>query len=98
MAQSSKLRKAQVESDKATARLQGMKLRAELDPPRAAVGGFPYPARTCAEWGTTKDKTKPRKPKRVIIELLPDVPLSRRKRDAILGSARLLAAILAIAA
>lgn len=45
-----KIRHAQLESDLATARLQGMKLRAKLDPPRAAEPGFPYPHRTCAEW------------------------------------------------
>jgi hypothetical protein len=45
-----RIRTAQVGSELATARLQGMKLRAELDPPRPAQGKFPYPARTCAEW------------------------------------------------
>lgn len=44
------IRRAQYRSDLATARLQGMKLRAQLEPPTAATGGFPYPARTCAEW------------------------------------------------
>lgn len=37
-------------SKTAILRLQGMKARAQVDPARAAVGGFPYPARTCAEW------------------------------------------------
>jgi hypothetical protein len=45
-----RLRTAKLQSDLARARLQGMKLRAELDPPRPAQGKFPYPARTCAEW------------------------------------------------
>ena len=36
-----RLRYAVRGSGEATARLQGMKLRAELDPPRAATGGFP---------------------------------------------------------
>ena len=45
-----RLRHAQRGTGEATARLVGMKLRAKLDPPRAATGGFPYPARTCAEW------------------------------------------------
>lgn len=46
-----KIRHAQAESDKATSRLQGMKIRANMDAPKPASGGFPYPARTCAEWG-----------------------------------------------
>jgi hypothetical protein len=45
-----KIRSAKVASELAAARLQGMKLRAKLDPPRPAEGKFPYPARTCAEW------------------------------------------------
>lgn len=45
-----RIRAAQVGSELAAARLQGMKLRAELDRPRPAEGKFPYPARTCAEW------------------------------------------------
>jgi hypothetical protein len=45
-----RIRSAQIQSDRATARLQGMKLRSQLEPPRAAEGKFPYPARTCAEW------------------------------------------------
>lgn len=45
-----RVRTAQVQSDLATARLQGMKARAKDNPPTAAKGGFPYPARTCAEW------------------------------------------------
>jgi hypothetical protein len=31
-----------------------MKLRAKLDPPRAATGKFPFPHRTCAEWSETE--------------------------------------------
>jgi hypothetical protein len=45
-----RLRTAKLQSDLARARLQGMKLRAKLDPPRPAEGKFPHPARTCAEW------------------------------------------------
>lgn len=41
---------AQRQSELAFARVQGMKIAAELDPPKAAVGGFPYRSRTCAEW------------------------------------------------
>jgi hypothetical protein len=44
------IRTAQIRSDLSTARLQGMKARAKLDPPRPVEGKFPYPARTCAEW------------------------------------------------
>jgi hypothetical protein len=46
-----RIRTAQVASDLATARLQGMKARAKLCPPQAASGTFPFGhARTCAEW------------------------------------------------
>jgi hypothetical protein len=45
-----RIRTAQAQSELARARLQGMKIRSEMEPPRAASGGFPYPARTCAEW------------------------------------------------
>lgn len=40
-------------SECAAARLWGMKHRAAINPPKAASGGFPYPARTCAEWEAT---------------------------------------------
>lgn len=45
-----KINTAQLASELTASRYQGMKLRAELDPPRAATGGFPYAARNCAEW------------------------------------------------
>ncbi|MDB5584283.1 MAG: hypothetical protein JWR80_9459 [Bradyrhizobium sp.] len=50
-----RIRHAQMGSDLAIARLQGMKVRAGAyrltsAPPQAAVGSFPYPPRTCAEW------------------------------------------------
>jgi hypothetical protein len=72
----------------ATARVVGMKLRAQSDPPRAAVGKFPYPHRTCAEWeelptGEIRGR-----------EMTP----AERRKDAKEGSARLRSAIKAMAA
>lgn len=66
----------------ATARLAGMKLRATLDPPRAAVGSFPYPGRTCAEWTEASG---------VIVER--QMSSEERRKDAQQGSARLRDAI-----
>jgi hypothetical protein len=71
----------------ATARLWGMKYRASIDPPSAAVGGFPYPARTCAEW----DECSPFVPHT-------EARYSERMKDAIEGSTRLREAILRMAA
>jgi hypothetical protein len=92
-----KLTAAQRASDCATARLQGMKLRAELYPPQAAVGGFPYPARTCADWMDWEPTEADRRREAEIG--------SAKLRDAILalrdpanGSARLRDAIWALAA
>jgi hypothetical protein len=45
-----RVRHAQRQSDLAAARLAGMKIRARLNQPIAAKGGFPYAARTCAQW------------------------------------------------
>lgn len=45
-----RVRSAIASSERGRARLQGMKARARLTPPQAAIGAFPYPARTCAEW------------------------------------------------
>jgi hypothetical protein len=69
-----RLARAQRDSEAAKARVQGMKLRAQLDPPRAATGGFPYPGRTCAEVG---------------IGLPREMTLAERKEDARKGSAML---------
>lgn len=84
-----------------SARLQGMKIRAKLDPPRAATGGFPYPARTCAEWtraeGLPGYRAK-RASEKVCTDLPPDATFATRRKDAIEGSAKLKAAILAVAA
>jgi hypothetical protein len=44
------LTKADISLQQCMARFAGMKIRAQLDPPIPAQGGFPYPARTCAEW------------------------------------------------
>jgi hypothetical protein len=44
-----KLQKAKHESELAFARVRGMKNRAAITPATAATGGFPYPARTCAQ-------------------------------------------------
>jgi hypothetical protein len=61
----SKVDRAQIQSDQASARVQGMKIRAAEDPPKAAPRGFPYAHRTCAEWGPAQlPKTKPKKPQR----------------------------------
>ena len=45
-----RIRRAMIESERAFARVQGMNARAKLGLSTAAVGGFPYRARTCAEW------------------------------------------------
>lgn len=45
-----RIRSAMAGSELTLARVLGMKARAKFDPPQAAQGGFPYPARTCAEW------------------------------------------------
>lgn len=49
------------QSELTFARVQGMKLRAKLNPPRAATGGFPYRARNCAQWTATAAKAERRK-------------------------------------
>lgn len=51
-----RVRHALMESELAKARVQGMKARAEQSPATAAKGGFPYPARTCAEWVHVEDR------------------------------------------
>lgn len=83
-------------SDCARARVQGMKIRAKLDPPRAATGGFPYPARTCAEWHRADGLCgyRPLRPaERIYTDLPPDATFAKRRQDAIEGSAKLKAAI-----
>lgn len=72
----------------ALARLQGMKLRARLDPPRAAVGTFPYPHRTCAEWEDLPCGT-------IVAREQTD---AERRKDAREGSAKLRDAIRRMAA
>lgn len=71
--------------DLAGARLRGMKIRARLDPPRAATGTFPWPHRTCAEW---MDECSPSVP-------TDNVRYDSRmfKKNAIEGSAQLRDAI-----
>lgn len=78
---------AKLATAKATARLQGMKLRAMLDPPKEAPRGFPYPARTCAEWKEVNGVFVDRQMTR-----------AETRKDAIEGSASLRDAILEIAA
>lgn len=72
----------------AEARLWGMKHRASENPPQAATGSFPYPARTCAEWtelpGGSFTAAEPTD--------------EEREQDAVEGSARLLDALLRLAA
>jgi hypothetical protein len=82
-----RVRHAQLGSDCATARLQGMKLRASLDPPRAAEGTFPYPARTCAEWDERHGAFVERQ-----------MTQAERRRDASQGSRKLRDAIRKVAA
>lgn len=82
-----KIESAQFQSALATARVQGMKLRAQSDPPTAAKGGFPWPHRTCAEWTVTPSgKFIPR-----------ELTLLERKREAKRGSNKLRDAIRAVA-
>lgn len=81
------LNQAKLGSAKATARLQGMKLRAQLNPPQAAAGGFPYPARTCAEWEEQNG---------AIVER--QMTQAERREDAKRGSRRLRDAIRSLAA
>lgn len=66
------------------ARLAGMKIRAQLDPPRAAQGGFPYPGRTCAEWWAEEGAS--------------GMTDEEREKDAVEGSAALLDALMRMAA
>jgi hypothetical protein len=83
------LTRALLDSRKAAARLQGMKQRTELDPPRACIGTFPFGySRTCAEWEMT--------PRGKVIER--EMTDEEREKDAREGSAKLRDAILAIAA
>jgi hypothetical protein len=100
MAQTAKqiaLMQADQASRCATARLWGMKYRAKLDPPRAAVGGFPYPARTCAEWmGLPQTEEQLRHEAEIGSAKLRDAILALR--DPANGSARLRDAIWALAA
>lgn len=81
------IRKAQLESERSRARLHGRKIRASIEGPRAAVGGFPYCARTCAEWEELNGKFIDRDPTD-----------EERDTDALEGSARLRDAILRMAA
>ena len=78
---------AKLESGKALARIQGMKLRAQLEPATAAKGGFPYPGRTCAEWTLWNGQIVDR-------QMTP----AERRRDAKRGSKMLKEAILRVAA
>jgi hypothetical protein len=75
-----------------------MKLAVEIDPPRAATGGFPYAARTCAEWKRSEanNRTRPRhaKPTNNIIER--EMTRAEYEKDAKQGSAQLRAAIEAL--
>lgn len=82
----------------AIARVQGMKIAAMVDPPRAATGGFPYPARTCAEWKQSEAnaRTKPRNAKPTEDLLGREMTTAERRQDAIEGSARLKEAIQAL--
>lgn len=72
----------------AEARLWGMKHRAKTNPPTAAARGFPYPARTCAEWKEA--------PSGQILEI--EQTDEERQIDAETGSAKLRDAIRAMAA
>lgn len=86
----SKIERAQLQSDQAIARVQGMKLHAELDPPQAAPEGFPYPHRTCREWaGQPKPVPVDREPRWRPREMTD----SERIEDAQRGSRLLKAAI-----
>lgn len=83
------IRTAKLQSELAIARLAGMKICANLRPPTAATGGFPYKARTCAEW-------RPRVPTDPGIVAYPlpfNADFARRCHDAVSGSAALLDAI-----
>ena len=51
-----RIRRAIAQSELSFARVQGMKIAAQEQPPSAAVGGFPYPARTCAQWIHVEDR------------------------------------------
>jgi hypothetical protein len=83
------LTKALLGSSMASARLAGMKIRAQCEPPTACVGTFPFgPSRTCAEWQVLSNGT-------VIDREMTD---EERERDAIEGSAKLKAAIERLAA
>jgi hypothetical protein len=74
----------------AQARLWGMKHRATVNPPKAAVGSFPYPHRTCAEWEELPGSNG------TIIER--EMSMAERDRDAVEGSAKLREAIERMAA
>ena len=90
---------AQQQSELAFARVLGMKIAARVSPPTAATGGFPYPARSCAEW-SDDELDKRFKPGRARVkEKLPrEMSSAQRTKDAVRGSAALRDAILAIAA
>jgi hypothetical protein len=46
-----RLEAAHAGSKSAMLRVQGMKIRALIDPPKRVTGTFPFPGhRTCAEW------------------------------------------------
>lgn len=79
-----RLAEAKRQTALAEARLAGMKIRAQLHPPTAATGGFPYPARTCADW--------------VPGELPPELDDDARLDDAANGSRMLFDAIVRLAA
>jgi hypothetical protein len=59
-----RLYRAHLGTQGATARLQGMKLRAQIEPPRAAEGTFPYPHRTCAQWTAEEREMAPYRKRR----------------------------------
>lgn len=85
MTKAQKIRHAKLESEKAFARVQGMKLRGERA--TAATGGFPYSARTCAEWTIWNG---------VVVDR--QMTQAERRKDAKRGSKMLRDAILKAAA
>lgn len=73
-----RLTQAMTGSKLATARLQGMKIRAKASPAIPAAGAFPYPHRTCAEWEEVKGRFGEK-----------EMSQNARRRDAKRGSAKL---------
>jgi hypothetical protein len=88
-----RLQRALAASECARARVQGMKIAARENPPRAAPPGFPYPHKTCAEWIAAPKERKPRKPKPVWFDMPADTSTARYRKDAVRGSAQLRDAI-----